>query len=348
MGMIGTFLGGLFGMGQTGLQNAANLQIAQQNLEYQKQRNKIEDARYAEETAYNRQFAEDEREYNRAVAEDERVWNQGFAERQFAYNRQFAEDERAYNRALQQEIFRREDTAIARQAESLSKLGINPLSQNMNGLNAGQVISSYAPSSVSSPSSSLHPSSAPASSSRGGRALHNDMKYELSLAPVLGMLDTINGIQTGEYTRDKLQLENDRMFLENALLANEMGFNYTPNLGFKNKYKDSKGSELGIREDNGYHYKWSETSTAKFQRDNKNLEENQKNFSLKHKIYSGIYDGADSKLNYLRELSTTDFSKIAEDFLTNIVKSYSEIGNDFKKRFGDKSSFADKFLNLLF
>ncbi len=348
MGMFSTFLGGLFGMGQTGLQNAANLQIAQENLKYQKERNEIEDARYAEETAYNRAFSEDEREYNRAFAEDERAWNRGFAQKQFAYNKAFAEDEREYNRALQQEIFRREDTAIARQAESLSKLGINPLSQNMNGLNAGQVISSSAPSTVGSPSSSIHPSSAAASSSRGGRALHNDMKYEISLAPILGMLDTINGIQTGEYSRDKLQLENDRMFLENALLANEMGIDYTPNLGFKNKFKDSKGSVLGISNDDGSKYKWSETSTARFQRDNKNLEENQKYFSLKHKIYSGIYDGSDSRLNYLRELSTTDFSKIAEDFLTNIVKSYSEIGNDFKKRFGGKSSFADKFINLLF
>ncbi len=348
MGMFSTFLGGLFGMGQTGLQNAANLQIAQENLKYQKERNEIEDARYAEETAYNRDFSEDEREYNRAFAEDERAWNRGFAQKQFAYNKAFAEDEREYNRALQQEIFRREDTAIARQAESLSKLGINPLSQNMNGLNAGQVISSSAPSTVGSPSSSIHPSSAAASSSRGGRALHNDMKYEISLAPILGMLDTINGIQTGEYSRDKLQLENDRMFLENALLANEMGIDYTPNLGFKNKFKDSKGSVLGISNDDGSKYKWSETSTARFQRDNKNLEENQKYFSLKHKIYSGIYDGSDSRLNYLRELSTTDFSKIAEDFLTNIVKSYSEIGNDFKKRFGGKSSFADKFINLLF
>lgn len=346
--MFSTFLGGLFGLGQVGLQNAANAQLAKENLDYQRERNKIEDARYAEETAYNRAFAEDERDHNRAFAEDERKYNRMFAEEARDYNRAFAEDEREYNRALQQEIFRREDTAIARQAESLSKLGINPLSQNMNGLGAGQVISSSAPSSVGSPSTSLHPSSAAAASSRGGHALHNDMKYEISLAPILGMLDTINGIQTGEYTRDKLQLENDRMFLENAAIANEMGMDYTPNLGFKNKYKDSKGSVLGLRNDDGSLTKWYDSSTARFKRDNKNLEENQKNFSLKHKIYSGIYDGADTRLNYLRELSTTDFSKIAEDFLTNIVKSYSEIGNDFKKRFGGKSSFADKFINLLF
>ena len=348
MGMFSTFLGGLFGLGQTGLENAANEKLAKENLEYQKERNAIEDARYAEETAYNRTTAEEERDYNRAFAENERKYNRAFALDERNYNRQFAEEERDYNRALQQEIFKREDTAIARQAQSLSKLGINPLSQNMNGLNAGQVISSSAPSSVASPSTSYHSASAPALSSRGGKALHNNMKYEYSLAPILGMLDTINGIQTGEYSRDKLQLENDRMFLENALLANEMGIDYTPNLGFKNKYKDSKGSLLGIKNDDGSKLKWSETSTAKFKRDNVNLEENQKYFSLKHKLYSGIYDGSDSRLNYLRELSTKKKKKIAEDFLTNVVKSYSEIGNDFKKRFGGKSSFADKFLNLLF
>lgn len=348
MSVFGSFLGGLFGLGQQALQNSSNEYLAKQNLEYQKERNKIEDARYAEETAYNRASAEDERAYNRAFAEDERAYNRAFAEDERNYNRAFAEEQRDYNRALQQQIFEREDTALERQAQSLSKLGINPLSQSMNGLGAGQVISSSAPSSVGSPSTSLHPSSSAAASSRGGQALHNDMKYEVSLAPILGMLDTINGIQTGEYTRDKLQLENDRMFLENAAIANEMGMDYTPNLGFKNKYKDSKGSVLGMRNDDGSLTKWYDSSTARFKRDNKNLEENQKNFSLKHKIYSGIYDGADPRLNYLRELSTTDFSKIAEDFLTNVVKSYSKVGNDFKKRFGGKSSFADKFINLLF
>ena len=40
MGMFSTFLGGLFGLGQVGLQNAANAQLVQQNLEYQKERNK--------------------------------------------------------------------------------------------------------------------------------------------------------------------------------------------------------------------------------------------------------------------------------------------------------------------
>ena len=49
-----------------------------------KERNKIEDARYEDETAYNR------------------AW---------------AEDERNYNRALQERLFEREDTAITRQAE---------------------------------------------------------------------------------------------------------------------------------------------------------------------------------------------------------------------------------------
>ena len=85
---------------KNGTINDVNLQIANQNLQYQKERNAIEDARYEDETSYNRAFAEDERAYNRAFAEDER-----------AYNRAFAEEQRDYNRALQQQIFEREDTA---------------------------------------------------------------------------------------------------------------------------------------------------------------------------------------------------------------------------------------------
>ena len=53
--------------------------INDQNLEYQEERNKIEDARYAEETAYNRAFAEEERAYNRAFAEDERSYQRNWS-----------------------------------------------------------------------------------------------------------------------------------------------------------------------------------------------------------------------------------------------------------------------------
>ena len=161
---IGDALGGLFGGDngsplegilnpsgwwdkfKNGKTNEVNKEIADENLQYQRERNAIEDARYEEETAYNRTFAEDERDYQR----------------------RFAEENRDYERALQQQIFEREDTAIERQAAQLSKLGINPLTQSLNGLGSGAVVSQSMPGA-----------SAPgASSARGGSALHNDFQMQ--------------------------------------------------------------------------------------------------------------------------------------------------------------------------
>ena len=106
--------------------------INDQNIEFQKERNAIEDARYAEETAYNRAFAEEERAYNRAFAEDERKYQRNWAQDERTYQRDWALNERDYQRSLQQTIFDREDTAIARQADALRAQGINPASQNAN------------------------------------------------------------------------------------------------------------------------------------------------------------------------------------------------------------------------
>ena len=170
--------------------------INDQNLEYQRERNEIEDARYEEETAYNRAFAEDERAYNRAWAEDER-----------AYQRNWAQNERDYQRNLQQTIFEREDTAIARQAEALRAQGINPASQNMNGLGAGSVVSSSAPGSSSSPSSI----SAPALSGRGGHALQKAMITSTGinglLTPILQTLNTVDTLKGNGIQRDILNAQ---------------------------------------------------------------------------------------------------------------------------------------------
>lgn len=170
--------------------------INEENLQYQRERNEIEDARYAEETAYNRAFAEDERDYNRAFAEDERN-----------YQRDWAANEREYQRNLQQTIFDREDTAIARQAEALRAQGINPASQNMNGLGAGSVVSSSTPGNSSSPGSM----SAPALSGRGGQALQKAMITSTGinglLAPILQTLNTIDTMKGNGIQRDVLNAQ---------------------------------------------------------------------------------------------------------------------------------------------
>lgn len=109
---------------KNGRTNELNKEVADQNLEYQRERNAIEDARY-----------EEERDYNRA----------------------FAEEERDYSRALQQQIFEREDTAASRQAADLASIGINPLSQNMSGFSSGAPVSAAsAPVESTRGGSALH------------------------------------------------------------------------------------------------------------------------------------------------------------------------------------------------
>lgn len=153
------------------------------NLSFQQDRAAIEDQRY-----------EEEREYNRA----------------------WAEEEREYSRALQEQLFEREDTAIERQAKQLSNLGINPLSQQLNGLGAGSAVSQPA---------------APAASTRMAETpqradTHLPGGVLGSLNQFLGLADTINGVKTGQYQRDALALQNDKQFLENLRMANGLGINY--------------------------------------------------------------------------------------------------------------------------
>ena len=186
--------------------------INDENLQYQRERNAIEDARYEEETAYNRAFAEEERDYNRAFAEDERAYQRNWAQDERAYQRDWALNEREYQRNLQQTIFDREDTAIARQADALRAQGINPASQNMNGLGAGSVVSSSAPGS-SAPGSSGAPSSmsAPALSGRGGQALQKAMITSSGinglLTPILQTLNTIDTLKGNGIQRDVLNAQ---------------------------------------------------------------------------------------------------------------------------------------------
>lgn len=168
---------------KNGATNTTNKEIADENLAYEKERAEVEDERYLDETAYNR------------------AW---------------AEEERAYNRALQQTLFDREDTAISRQASQLASLGINPASQNLQGLNAGSQVTS---------------ATEPTTSSRIANTPSNQFKMQDSgmlpiLSSMLSLASTINGVKTGEYQRDALALQNDKQFLENLSRANELGINY--------------------------------------------------------------------------------------------------------------------------
>ena len=321
---------------KNGTVNDVNLQLANQNLQYQKERNAIEDSRYENETAYNRAFAEDERAYNRAFAEDER-----------AYNRAFAEDERAYNRALQQKIFEREDTAIERQAESLSKLGINPLSQSMNGLGAGQAISSSMPSSVSSPTGGI-----PSFSSRGGQALHNDFLMQDSgiiniLSSLLETANAFDNINTAGVQRDsirsqinlnnaealskQLDLENKQM--QNLVYANQHGVKQDKNGNLK--IPDYKHKDQDFRD-----VEYKNQSATAFRNENE-------------AIFQKEYGTTDSS-NWIERLATgaTKQAERATNFIMdsakNAGKAISEAANNDVRRFKNFKEWATKKINKYF
>lgn len=305
--------------GATGQQSQEKM--AEDNLDYQRERNEIEDARYAEETEYNRAFAEGERDYNRAFAEDERDYNRAFAEEERAYNRDWALNERDYNRALQQQIFEREDTAISRQAEELSRLGINPLSQNMNGLGAGSVVSSSPSGSSSAPVSASAPSaSAPSASGRGGSALQKNMQIVDSMLPLVSTIGNIveatNQAATGQLNRDALQLENDRKFIENHILARKNGFTY---------YDAKRGSKkaryhYNISDNNGM---FPDSSGVELYKDYETIRD------IKHKVGSGIYASDTDLMKTLKDFSSENYVDMAEKVVTNLTQIFDKL-NFFK------------------
>lgn len=309
-------------------------QIAEQNLEYQRERNEIEDARYEEETAYNRAFAENQREYERAFAEDERD-----------YQRTFAEDERAYQRALQQQVFEREDTAIERQANSLSKLGINPLSQNMSGLGSGAVVSASNPASSVAPSASLSPSM----SFRGGSALHNDFQPDSileSISPIMSFLNGMENMNTQGLQRDALREQNDYQRLLNQEKA------------LQNRFLEQKliDEQSGRQEDNRH----KKTINPSLESSAKSSAERNE----RENVFQDTYGVTDNTPPYIR--ASTDITKQAEratDYVAekigglskqatdSLVKSAQKKLNDYGQSLKDgfrntKGKFS-KFLNWL-
>lgn len=303
--------------GQT---NDVNKEIAEQNLQYQKERNEIEDARYEEETAYNRATAEEQRDYERQFAEEQRDYERAFNEEEQAYQRQWAQENREYERALQQKLFEREDTAYQRQASQLSAMGINPLSQQLNGAGAGAVVSQSSPA-LSSPTSSSAPISSKANSSgRGGSALHNDFKMQSAgigqaLSVLSGLASTVNGVATGQQQRDALALQNDKQLLQNMILAKKYGFDW---------YKPSTNkSQWDVF--NGYDSEfWNELgSSADYSDINARRE-------YKSKNKNNVYDWESSQTKLAKSLGELDFQNLAENLLTNVANAGNWVNTNFK------------------
>lgn len=171
--------------------NRLNQKQWEKEFDYQIARDKIADARYNEETFYNRQFAENQREYERA---------------------------------LQQEIFDREDTSYQRTAEDMSSAGINPLAmQSLNS--AGSAVSpTSAPVASSQEGSKVAPQfRAQAYTNFALEGLEPSLEF-------LNSLDNLhtNGLQRDSIreTINSQKLDNQAKQLNNLILAGENGITF--------------------------------------------------------------------------------------------------------------------------
>lgn len=312
-GTTGIF-GALAGMRNTDQVNAINQMNANISYQHQLNREKIEDERYAEETAYNREQAEKEQDYQHSFAENER-----------AYQRQWAQEQRDYNRALQQQIFEREDTAISRQANELSKLGINPLSANMNGLGAGSVVSS-SPSGSSASPGSVQSNSSGRGNSSPAQLNYQQQLYDFShiINAISSVAQGVDGAITGQYQRDALSLQNDAQFLANLEKAHDLGIHYYPSYRIKDKNRNGDFIETGINGDLPFDQSFGWKSYGNWRQKNSNI----------HGINGKFYDTDDEKTKFIKNLANGDFLGIADN-LINSLKKISPKAKEYKTEFMD-------------
>lgn len=301
--------GALAGMRNTDQVNAINQMNANLSYQHQLDRERIEDERYAEETAYNRKQAEDELAYQHSFAENER-----------AYQRQWAEEQRDYNRALQQQIFEREDTAITRQANELSKLGINPLSANMNGLGSGSVVSS-SPSGSSSSPTSVSSSSSGRGNSSPAQLNYQQQLYDFShiINAITSVAQGVDGAITGQYQRDALSLQNDAQFLANLEKANDLGITYYPSNRVNDRTRNGNFFQSGINGDLPFNQSFGWKSYGNWRQKNSNI----------HAINGKFFDTDDEKTRFIKNLANGDFLGIADN-LINTLKKIGPKAKEFK------------------
>lgn len=245
---------------------------------------------------------------NKAIADDNRRMQSDWNQIQFDYNK-----------ALQQQIFDREDTAFSRQAADMARAGINPLSQNLQGAGAGTPI----PSNLAAPQNNFQA----------------QQPAPMSFTPLASLVQTMNGVETGEYQRDSLALQNDAQFLQNLEQANKLGINYhgylpyeTGGKGYRsNTYKFFE-NETGKPLEESEQYKGSLGSAW-----NKNRMESLPSweYALDSAGKESVYDKAEKALTKIAGLYDNAFSNMFDKYE---AKSIYELGKG-KKAFFNPANF---------
>lgn len=259
---------------------------------------------------------------NLALQKEEQKWQH-----------EFAVDERDYNRALQQQLFEREDTAIERQASQLSSLGINPLTQQLNGLDSGSPIGNVTPNSVT-PQNNFH---------------MQDFGLLQALSPLVSLADTINTIKTGEGQRDLIRAQADKQQLDNFIVAMKHGLQPE----FMKGYSNYRSSSVGLP-------KWFDMEGVnqfnKIRQDKVNYDTSKLNYDdmkreFEYRRDTGMFNSAPDIANKFNYFASDSFTNTAEKFLTKASglfdKAVDSVDNFDTKKI-KKLNPIQTLLNLFF
>lgn len=275
---------------------------------------------------------------NRENIDFQRDWNQ---QMYGLYNNEFE-----YNKALQQQLFEREDTAISRQAADMARIGLNPLSQQMNGLGAGQAVGLPNPVNGKAPQNTF--------------SADYGINYHSIVAGALEAENAAQQIDTAGVQRDKLRAEenyqnliNESQKIDNLIKANKNGVTVDKdgNLHLNQNFR----SEQDITESN---YKNNEASRRRNERE----DTFQENFGahdlmsqagrtatdvagITYRAAQGMKNAVDSEevqnaKNAVSSLVMDYVKEQIKDFKDSVSQKYSS----GKKKAKDKLS---KFLNAI-
>lgn len=221
----------------------------------------------------NYKIAQEANQVNRDITSQTNAMNYDVAMQNLGFQRELQE----YQKALQKEIFEREDTSYQRTAKDMMAAGLNPLSmQGTNGSGEAIAISPLNNSFQAQQSSPMQ--AAQMQSAQFQKATLPIMTGNQILSSITGLMEGINQLKTGQLQRDALQLQNDKQYIENHLLANDNGLIYQ-----KGDYKNKNNALTKI-------YPNGEYSTFDLRGESKRYEYINAMREFEHKVAIGRYD----------------------------------------------------------
>lgn len=276
--------------------NAQNKEMFDEQMAYTAQRDKVFDERYADELNYNRNF----------IAEEQQ-----------------------YQRALQERIFEREDTALERQAQSLANMGINPLSQQMNGLAAGQALPS------------LSPAHAPSSVSNGLPSAPNLQAPKFNLGDILSSVNSMNNLKTQGLQRDSITQEIARQRLDNEAKAID-------NLIKKDKFDITTDENGNLILNKKYDYKDQDFNKVDFQDKNASKNRNVREDIIQERTgqhdNQSNYNAIAGDVSWQAERALTAMEKVGDDISTSLSKSEKKASKLITESISKKYNQAKNYL----